>query len=52
VGGVSPLCGIEQICEGGIGLLGSFPKQTIPLLGYAFNSKVDFKNTPIQNMKN
>ena len=37
VGGVSPQCGIEQICEGGIGLLGPFPKRTIPLLGSETN---------------
>ena len=35
--GVSPQCGIEQIREGGIGLLGPFPKRTIPLLGYETN---------------
>ena len=33
VGGVSPRCGIEQIRAGGIGLLGLFPKWTIPSKG-------------------
>ncbi|KAL0005901.1 hypothetical protein SO802_013462 [Lithocarpus litseifolius] len=30
MGGVSPRCGIEQIRADGIGLLGPFPKWTIP----------------------
>ena len=33
VGGVSPRCGIEWINAGGIGLLGPFPKRTIPFKG-------------------
>ena len=33
VGGVSPRCGIEWINAGGIGLLGLFPKRTIPFKG-------------------
>ena len=30
VEGVSPQCGIKQIRAGGIGLIGLFPKRTIP----------------------